>query len=378
VRIARVELFPLVSERPKFNKREFPIPATQDWWGGDQTLVRIHTDDGISGWGNCGIRGDLAQGSLEALTPLLLGENALDVERVTDKLQQSACWYGRGGVLTAFVGAINIALWDILGQACNQSVSTLLGGRYRDRIRPYASQLFSYPVGPMVRRLTSAREQGFRAFKLGWADFGRIDLATDEAMVKAARKAVGDDCDLMVDAGGSQAYWHGNIKWAADAARMLHEHNVVWFEEALRPDDVEGFKQLRELSPVPIATGECLRRRQAFYPFIYNKAVDVLQPDLTVVGGISEGRRIGWLANDEGILVVLHGWNTAVGLAADLQLTAALEQAKFVEYQTGTTYIDGILASPFALDKDGMLPVPSKPGLGIEVDLALVKKHGPQ
>ena len=377
MRITRVEVFPLVSQRPVLTPGVLMSPY-EGWWGGDQTLIRIHTDEGVSGWGSCGIRGDLAQGSLEAFTPHLIGEEALEPERVSDKLQQVACWYGRGGVLTAFVGAVDIALWDIAGHAYKQPVGRLLGGIRRDRIKPYASQLFSFPVEPMVRRLTEARAQGFHAFKLGWAPFGRIDPATDEAMVVAARKAVGDDSDLMVDAGGSEAYWHSSLKWATEAAHMLRHYNVVWFEEALKPDDMESFKMLRQLSPVPIATGECLRRRQAFYPWIYSKAVDILQPDVTVVGGISEARRIAWLANDEGILVVLHGWNTAIGVAADLHLTAAMEQARFVEYQTHTPYVDGILAVPFKLDADGMLPVPTAPGLGVEIDMAALKRHGPK
>ena len=159
---------------------------------------------------------------------------------------------------------------------------------------------------------------------------------------------------------------------------MLAEYNVVWFEEALRPDDINNFKTLRENSPVPIATGECLRRRQTFYPWIFQHAVDILQPDVTVDGGITDTRRIAWLANDESILVVLHGWNTALGVAADLQLTAAFEQAKFVEYETHTPYTDGILSTPFKLDKDGMLAVPMTPGLGVTPDLQALKRHGPQ
>ena len=131
---------------------------------------------------------------------------------------------------------------------------------------------------------------------------------------------------------------------------------------------------LRQASPVWIATGECPRKRQAFYPWILQRAVDVLQPDLTAVGGISEGRRIAWTANDHGILVVFHGWNTAVGLAADLQLSAAISQARFVEYLTPTPYIDEVLVTPFKMDDDGMLPIPDAPGLGIEVDLEAVRK----
>ncbi|MDP3063565.1 MAG: mandelate racemase/muconate lactonizing enzyme family protein [Chloroflexota bacterium] len=345
---------------------------------GEHGLVRVDTDEGLYGWGSCYTTGDLVKSSLKDLSPLIVGESALEPERVTEKLHQETFWYGRGGVLTTFISGINIALWDIYGKATGQSVSRLLGGRFRERIKPYASQIFSWPVDEMVERLRSAKARGFRAFKLGWRPFGRLDARTDEALVKAAREAIGDECDLMVDAGGSDAFWHNDLKWAINAAHMLKHYNVVWFEEALTDGDIEGFKMLRQASPVWIATGECLRKRQTFYPWIFQRAVDVLQPDQTTCGGISEGRRIAWTANDHGILVVFHGWNTAVGVAADLQTSAALSQARWVEFLTPTAYIDDILVDPFKLDKEGYLPIPDKPGLGIELDLSAVKRFAAQ
>jgi L-alanine-DL-glutamate epimerase-like enolase superfamily enzyme len=289
-------------------------------------------------------------------------------------MHQWTYWFGRGGVLTVFISGVDIALWDIMGKVAGESVSRLLGGRHRDKMKPYASLLFSMPVKQMVKDLETAKAKGFRAFKLGWRPFGRSNAKTDELMVRAARETIGDECDLMIDAGGSDAYWHNNLKWAINTAHMLKEYNATWFEEALHDRDVEGFKKLRQESPVWITTGECLRKRQDFYPWIFERAVDVLQPDLTAMGGISEGRRVAWLANDFGILVVLHGWNTAIGVAADLQLSAALSQARWVEYMTPTVYIDGILTEPFKLDKDGYLAVPDKPGLGVDVDIAAIKK----
>jgi len=362
MKITGVQVFPLESERADH---------------GEHGLVRVDTDEDISGWGSCYMTPALVRASLEYLSDLIVGENPLEVERVTEKLHQSTFWFGRGGVLTTFISGIDIALWDICGKALGQPVSCLLGGRRRERIKPYASQLFSWPVDAMVERLQTAKAKGFRAFKLGWRPFGRIDAKTDEALVRAAREAIGDECDLMVDAGGSDAFWHSDLKWAINTAHMLKEYDVVWFEEALNDGDLEGHKALREASPVWIATGECLRKRQTFYPWIFGRAVDVLQPDLTCVGGISDGRRIAWTANDHGILVVFHGWNTAVGVAADLQLSAALDQARFVEYLTPTPYIDGILAEPFQLDEEGMLEVPDKPGLGIEIDEDAVRAFGP-
>ena len=197
----------------------------------------------------------------------------------------------------------------------------------------------------------------------------------DELLIKTARDAVGPDVELMVDAGGSEQFWPHSIHWARETAKMLGAYDVVWFEEALKPDDLEGFKELRQNSPVLIATGEVFTRRQSFQPFITGRALDVIQPDMTKCGGLSEGRRMGWMAYDHGILLVPHGWNTAIGVAADLALTAAMPVARWVEYQTGVPYIEEIIMPSFQLDADGLLPVPTGPGLGIELNPDAIAKY---
>jgi L-alanine-DL-glutamate epimerase-like enolase superfamily enzyme len=190
----------------------------------------------------------------------------------------------------------------------------------------------------------------------------------DKKLVKTARETVGSGVELMVDAGGSEQFWPHGYKWALQTAQLLADYEVTWFEEALPPDDIEGFIKLREHAPLPITTGEVLTRRQSFIPWIERGAVDYIQPDCTKVGGLTEMRRIAWTAYDHNILLVPHGWNTAVGLAADLQFTAALPVARWVEYLTPSPYIEEIVAEPFRLDEDGMLSIPRTPGLGIEID----------
>ena len=210
--------------------------------------------------------------------------------------------------------------------------------------------------------------RGFRAIKLGWRPFGRVDRKTDLLLMQTARDAVGPDVELMVDAGGSEQFWPHGYKWALETAKMLAEFDVVWFEEALPPDDIDGFAKLTEHAPVPISTGEVLTRRQSFVPWIERRAVDIIQPDCTKVGGLSESRRIAWLAYDHNVTFVPHGWNTAVGLAADLHLVAALPVARYVEYLRPSPYIEEIVATPFVLDEDGMLRIPTEPGLGLDLD----------
>lgn len=337
------------------------------------TLVAVHTDAGIVGLGSVFTNDALVQAALNVLEPLYRGENALEPERVTEKLHQHMFWLGRGGSITHAISGIDIALWDILGKAIGQPVGRLLGGRYRDRVQPYASLLMDVPE-KMADRLLPVKAQGFRAFKIGWGPFGRRDAATDEAIVAAARDAIGPDCQLMVDAGGSDAHWAGRYKWALTTARMLENYGVSWFEEALTPDALDDFVRLRELSPVPISGGEVLTRRQSFLPWLQRRAFDIVQPDVTKVGGLSEQRRIAWLAEDHGVKFVPHGWNTAVGLAADLQLASAVATTDFVEYLTGSPFIDGIALGGWRLDADGMLAIPDAPGLGLELDRDAVRE----
>jgi L-alanine-DL-glutamate epimerase-like enolase superfamily enzyme len=308
------------------------------------------------------------------LEPLYVGESALEPERVSEKLHQHMFWLGRGGSVTHTISGIDIALWDLLGKATGQSVGRLLGGRYRERVQPYASLLMQEPA-KMRESLLSVKAQGFQAFKIGWGPFGRVSAAMDEAIVKAAREAIGSDCLLMVDAGGSDAYWTNGYKWALKTARMLAGYNVYWFEEPLQPDALEDFVLLREHSPIAIAGGEVLTRRQSFQPWLQARAFDIVQPDVTKVGGISEERRIAWMAQDHGVRFIPHGWNTAVGLAADLQLASAFPGTDLVEYLTGSPFIDDITIGGWKLDSDGMLSIPNRPGLGLELNPDAVARY---
>jgi D-galactarolactone cycloisomerase len=338
------------------------------------TLIAVHTDAGLVGLGSVFTNDALVRASLALLEPLYRGESAVEPERVSEKLHQHMFWLGRGGSITHTISGIDIALWDLLGKATGQSVGRLLGGRYRERVQPYASLLMQQPA-KMRDHLLAVKAQGFRAFKIGWGPFGRENAATDEAIVQAAREAIGPECQLMVDAGGSDAYWTNGYKWALRTAQMLADYDVYWFEEPLRPDALEDFVLLREHSPIPIAGGEVLTRRQSFQPWLQARAFDIVQPDVTKVGGISEERRIAWMAQDHGVRFIPHGWNTAVGLAADLQLASAFPETNFVEYLTGSPFIDDITIGGWELDSAGMLNIPAKPGLGLELNPEAIAKY---
>jgi D-galactarolactone cycloisomerase len=338
------------------------------------TLIAISTDEGVTGWGSVFTNDALVHAALSVLEPLYRGENPLEPERVSEKLHAHTFWMGRGGTLTHTISGIDIAMWDILGKTTGQPVGRLLGGRYRDRVRPYASLLMQEP-GLLSEHLHAIRSQGFQAFKIGWGPFGRQNNATDEQIVRAARDTVGSDSLLMVDAGASDAFWHQGYKWAVRTAQMLADYGVHWFEEPLLPDNLPDYVLLRKTSPLPIAGGEVLTRRQSFVPWLQGRAFDIVQPDVTKVGGISEERRIAWMAEENGIRFIPHGWNTALGLAADLQLASACKNTDLVEYLTGSPFIDEIVGNKRQLDADGMLVIPDGPGLCITMNLNAVEKY---
>jgi L-alanine-DL-glutamate epimerase-like enolase superfamily enzyme len=339
------------------------------------TILEVITDEGLIGIGSAMTSKALIEAAVQLLRPHLIGERADEPARVSEKLRQSTFWQGRGGAVEHAISGIDIALWDLMGKICNQPVARLLGGYYRDRIKPYGSILFDEP-GPLRETLRQTVARGFKAIKLGWRPFGRRDRQTDELLVKTARETVGPHVELMVDAGGSEQFWPHGYKWALETAKMLADYGVVWFEEALPPDDLEGYVELRRHAPLPIATGEVLTRRQSFKPFLERHAVDIIQPDCTKCGGVSESLRIAWTAYEHNILFVPHGWNTAIGLAADLALVASIPVARFVEYLTPSPYIEEIITEPFRMDSEGCLPVPDKPGLGIELNRDALKRYG--
>ena len=338
------------------------------------TLVAVHTDEGIVGIGSVFTSEALVNAALDVLRPLYEGESALEPERVSEKLHRATFWLGRGGTLTHTIGGVDIALWDVLGKATGQPVGRLLGGRWRERVKPYASLLMDEPAR-LTDVLTEAAGRGFQAFKIGWGPFGRQGHAADEAIISAAREVIGPDAALMVDAGGSDGQWRHGFKWAKRTAEMLAAYDVGWFEEPLRPDALQDYVSLRSASPVPISGGEVFTRRQSFTPWIQAGAWDIVQPDVTKVGGLSEQRRIAWTAESHGVRLIPHGWNTAVGLAADLQLASAVPETDLVEYIHGSPYIDEIVTDPWRLDAGGFLTIPSGPGFGIQLDEDAVDRY---
>jgi len=341
-----------------------------DGFEGVNTLIELTAENGVKGYGSTYTNYSLAAAAMKLIEPVLLEEEAAPA-RVSERLHQMNYWLGRGGCVTHTISGVDIALWDMFGKLLGVSVSRLTGGRYREKIRPYASLVFN-ELSDIKPQIEKAVQLGFKGIKMGWGTIGRLDLKSDEQVVAECRHAAGDDVAVMIDAGGSEDFYNVTYKRALETAKMMRDYNVEWYEEALRPDDIDGFIKLREHSPVRISSCEVLTRRQAFIPWIERGAVDIVQPDATKVGGLTEALRIAWNAYDHDIDYVPHGYNTAFGLAADLQLAASLPNAEWVEYITPSPLIEDITKERFIL-KDGWLDIPDIPGLGIEPDMERVK-----
>jgi L-rhamnonate dehydratase len=341
----------------------------------DAFLVRVHTDEGVTGVGEADTSPYVARTIVEmpsshavarGLRELLVGQDPLEIERLWSLMFHGSDHYGRGGAALHTISAIDMALWDIAGKVAGVSIADLLGGRRVDRVRVYASEVMPETPDGVRAIAERAMERGYTALKLGWGPLGR-DQEHDVALIEAARSVVGVDRELMVD--GGRAY---TVESALELLRAVAEARLYWFEEALQPDDVDGYARLASRSPVRLAAGEADAGIAPFRALAERGRVAVLQPDLARCGGFTIARQIGTLAGELGVEVVPHCFSSGVLVAASLQLVAALEQPTFSEFSVADSPIaSGLLAEPFAL-RDGMLDVPRGPGLGVELDEELV------
>jgi len=345
----------------------------------DALLIRVHTDEGITGIGEVDSLPPVIKAIVDApsshsnasgLKSLVIGEDPFEIDRLWVKMYRGSIYYGRRSAAIHAMSGIDIALWDIKGKALGQPVSRLLGGPHMQAIRAYASTLMPdtvEEVGPVVSGLV---ERGFTAIKLGWGPWGR-DADLDIALARAAREAAGDQVELMFDIG--MAWPNGDH--AIRQVRRLEKFHPYWVEEPLWPDDVAGYAKLADTVETRIAAGEEDSTRWGFHELMDRANVDVIQPDVTRAGGISEVVRIGRMAELRGVMTVTHSWSTGIIKAASLHALAALPNTEWFEYCVQETPLNQVLTDEtFPLDADGKVAIPSKPGLGIEIDEEIVER----
>jgi len=328
MRITKVEAILL---RPKG-----PIDTAIGDGSQDGVLVRVHTDEGITGLGEIDSSPSVAKAIIDAppshkicsgLAALLVGENPLEIGRLWQKMYKGSLYFGRRGAAIHAISGVEIALWDIAGKAAGKPIHALLGGARRQRVKAYASTLMPETPAEAARVIETQMKAGFQAVKLGWGPLGR-SAALDNALVTAARKAGGNDLDLMIDIGKG---WQ-SVRDGIDRARRMEEHQLYWIEEPFWPDDYAKYAALAAAVRTPIAGGEEETTLADFERLVEKGNVEILQPDVPRAGGIGECLRIADYARRKGRRCVLHAWSTGIIKAATLHVLAAMEEVEYMEY----------------------------------------------
>jgi D-galactarolactone cycloisomerase len=332
------------------------------------TLVRVETDEDVSGIGSCSGNGDLIEAIVaKVLKPLLVGMDPTDIDAIWDKayVRGGHKEFGTRGIGVVALSGIDVALWDILGQARGLPIYQLLGGMCRDRVPVYATALYPEAPEKVAARARAFADQGFHGVKIKVG----FDLAQDLRIVHAVRQALGKNFVVMTDA--NQGY---SLDVGLRAAQAFAECGVFWLEEPLFAEDIEGHVLLRENGKVPIAVGENLHTYYAFENFIVRGAVDYIQPDVARAGGISEITKITALASKHNIPVSFHTWGDGVALAASVHLAAALKDCIVMELDyTYNPLREELLDEPFQVQNGCLIP-PGKPGLGIELNGEVLRR----
>jgi L-alanine-DL-glutamate epimerase-like enolase superfamily enzyme len=279
-------------------------------------------------------------------------------------------YYGRRGAAMHAISGVDIALWDIKGKKLGKPVCDLLGARKRDRVRPYASLLMPSTEAAVTASVERLLEKGFTAIKFGWGPIGK-DEAHDVRLASAAKRAAGD-AEILIDAGFG---YGADAQRAIRVARKLQDLGIYWLEEPFEPDEFDAYAELADAVDIRVAAGEEEATRWGFRELIERGHVDVIQPDVTRCGGLSEALKIARAAERKGIPVVPHAWKSGVIKAASLHLNAVLETAYFQEYCVAETPINRLLTRERMPVANGFVDVPGKPGLGIELDPEILARY---
>ncbi len=343
-------------------------------------IVEITTDEGITGFGECYGPAATCKTIVDTLLkPRVVGRDPFDIDPIWEDLYNRIKDYGLTGMTIAGISGIDIALWDIMGRALGKPVHKLLGGAHRSEVIAYATGLYFIDMDRLTEEAVEEAQgyaaDGFRAIKM---KIGLGDLKLDAARVGAVRRAIGPDVKLAVDANHCFS-----VPNAIKLGRMMEEHDLLWFEEPISPEDHDGYVEVSRALDMAVAGGENDFTRWGFRDIIARKAMDIVQPDLCAAGGFSECRKIAALASAFGVECVPHAWGSAIGLAATVQFLAALgdqppafrPMPPMLEFeQTPNPLRDQLAQQPIEQTK-GVVPVPQGPGLGIEIDRAVLAKY---
>jgi L-alanine-DL-glutamate epimerase-like enolase superfamily enzyme len=347
--------------------------------GSQETLVvKVHTDAGIHGIGEVDSSSLVAKAIIEApishkicrgLEECVLGQDPFEIDRLIHRMVEGSIFFGRQGAAIQAMSGIEIALWDIAGKATGQPVYKLLGGGFKKTFRAYASILFGDTPAQTKRIAKDLAGEGYKAVKFGWGPMGQSE-ESDIAHVRAARQGLGANTELMVDAG---LCW--DTATAIRRAKQFEPFNLTWLEEPLHPDNIQGYARLVSQSPIRIAAGEEICDVGEFRTMMDTAQIDVVQVDVTRVGGLARSKRIGWDSAERHRLCVNHSYKTGINIAASLHFVAALPNTHYFEYCVEQGALRKSLTKQSFPVIDGNIAVPEDPGLGIELDEKTVAKY---
>ena len=359
----------------------------------DTLICQVHTDEGLSGVGEVAFFGGpfVTSETLirEELFPLIVSEDPFYIEKLWEKMYLNTKAHGRRGMILACMGGLDIALWDIVGQAVKKPLYQMVGA-FRDEVWAYASCGF-YADGKGVKglqeELTQAREMGFTAYKmkvgrnrqmfydeLAMVRAGDIEVVTleeDLARVAGAREAIGPEAKLAVDVNNA---W--SVNTAITMGREMEAYDIFWLEEPVSTDDYAGSAEVAAALEVPVAGYETEFSRYAFRDLIAMRAVDIVQVDSIWTGGFTEVRKIAAMASCYRLPILPHCFSSAIAATANLHLICSIPNGGMLEYDmTGNPCLTDLLVEPMRPDKEGKIRPPQKPGLGIEIDWDFVDKY---
>ncbi len=345
----------------------------------DDLVVIVETDEGITGYGEIDtspmvgkavIDAYMSHGMCYGLKEVIVGKDPFDYEQIWEEMWFKSYYYGRSGPVMHVMSGIDMALWDIMGKATGKPVHKLMGGSYKDKARAYASALMPETPDAVKKMVDSYVGLGYTAIKFGWGPLG-YDINKDIELIRTAKKAAGDKVEIMIDIG--KRY---QLKAALRVARAMEQMDIYWLEEPLPAEDLEGYKILTASTTTRIATGEEESGRRAFRRLIEETHIDIIQPDMSRCGGLTEAKKIAMIAHDANISAVPHAFKTGILVAASIHYVAAVPNAPFLEFSvTDSPIRKEILVNPFVM-KDGYVEVPTAPGLGIEFNTDIIKRYG--
>lgn len=344
-------------------------------------LVEVICDNGIVGWGECLGPADINAAVVKSMSSLIVGHNPLDIEPIWQSVYDQYRDQGQRGPIHTALSGIDIALWDIAGKYFDAPIYQLMGGAYRTEIPAYATGGFRPEGGnhqqSCIKEMTALVEEGFKAVKIKIGFGVKDDIET----IKALRQALGTNIEIMIDAN------HGYD--TIDAIKIgcaVDKFNIEWFEEPVIPEALDAYQKIRAQQPLPVAAGETWHGRYAIQSALEKNSVDILQPDVCGVGGLSEARKIITLCEVNHVRLVPHVWGTAVALAAGLHFHAIIppmpgchnQYSPKLEFdRTYNPFRQSIVAKPIE-HKNGVVGVPNGPGLGIEINKSVLKEFLPK